>query len=149
MNVLTGRDSFFFNGQPLKIVGRPAEGYLVVIPDRAVSDHLEWESFGVRRRSRFRFEVINPAVLTGFVPKVGAPGTRVTITGMHLGHDAKVSFGGVAVPLVERTAEKLVVIVPPNAVSNVFEVRTTTATLRTAMFTVVKPAAAPPPPQKR
>jgi hypothetical protein len=149
VNVLTGRDSFFFNGQPLKIVGRPAEGYLVVIPDRAVSDHLEWESFGVRRRSRFRFEVINPAVLTGLVPKAGAPGTRVTITGTHLGHDAKVSFGGVAVPLVERTAEKLVVIVPPNAVSNVFEVRTTTATLRTSMFTVVKPAPAPVAPLPR
>ena len=145
VSVITGRDRFYFNGHELKIIGRPPEGYLVVIPDNAVTDHIEWESFGVRKRSRFKFEVIQPPTLTGMQPGSGPPGTRVAITGRSLGPDVRVSFGGIGVPVVERAADRLLVVVP-NAPSNVFEVRVGGAPpLRTPMFRVVRPTPIGPP----
>jgi hypothetical protein len=129
------------NGQPLKIVGRPAEGYVVVVPERASSDVIEWESFGVRRKSRFRFEVIDPPAVTGLEPTSGPPGTRVTLHGKHLLPNARVSLGGVGVVLIERSATRIVVTVPQTAVSNVFEVQSGGAALRSPLFTVTKPPA--------
>jgi hypothetical protein len=150
VSVITGRDRFFFNGHELKIIGRPPEGYLVLIPENAVTDFIESESFGVRKRSRFKFEVIQPPMLTGMQPQSGPPGTRVTLSGRSLGPDVRVSFGGIGVPLVERTAERLVVVVP-NAPSNVFEVRVgSAAPLRTPVFQVLRPTpTAPPSPAPR
>jgi hypothetical protein len=145
VSIITGRDRFFFNGHELKIIGRPPEGYLVLIPENAVTDHIEWESFGVRKRSRFKFEVIQPPVLTGMQPGSGPPGTRVAITGRSLGPDVRVAFGGIGVPVVERSAERLLVVVP-NAPSNVFEVRVGGGpVLRTPMFKVIRPTPIGPP----
>ncbi|MBI5480016.1 MAG: IPT/TIG domain-containing protein [Deltaproteobacteria bacterium] len=150
VSVITGRDRFFFNGRELKIIGQPPEGYLVLIPENAVTDYIEWESFGVRKRSRFKFEVIQPPMLTGMQPQSGPPGTRVAISGRALGPDVRVSFGGLGVPIVERSAERLLVVVP-NAPSNVFEVRVgSAAPLRTPMFRVLRPTPiGPPPPAPR
>ena len=144
VSVITGRDRFFFNGHELKIIGRPPEGYLVLIPANAVTDYIEWESFGVRKRSRFKFEVIQPPRLTGMHPTSGSPGTRVTISGRSFGSEVRVSFGGVGVPIAERSPDRLLVIVP-NAPSNVFEVRVGSVTLRTPRFNVVRPSPTLPP----
>ena len=64
----------------------------------------------------------------GKTPTSGAPGTRVTITGLNLSPATRVSFHGVPATIVSDTATSVVAIVPPGATTGRIMVTTPVGT---------------------
>lgn len=62
-------------------------------------------------------EVLDAAApaIDSVTPRLGAGGTRVTITGSRFGDQCSVTFGDLPAGVVARTASSLIVIAPPNA----------------------------------
>jgi hypothetical protein len=135
-------DAFFLGAVKLPIVERSAQGYVVTIPANAQSGVIEWESYGKRFSSKWRFQVLQPAAITGYAPTSGVPGTQVTISGANFTAQAKVFFGNTPCQIVKRQLPgTLVIVIPPTAAGADYlwvedgGVRVKTA----APFTVVAP----------
>jgi hypothetical protein len=111
-----GNDLFFLGQASLAIVEKGADFYVVQIPANAQSGPIEWESFGKRTASRFRFEVLQPASVASFTPASGPAGTQVTITGANFTNSTAVFFGLTACAIIRRNLPtQLVVVIPANA----------------------------------
>jgi hypothetical protein len=109
-------DAFFLGAASLAIVERQPEGYVVAIPPNAVSGPIEWESYGRRQATRFRFDVLTPPRLAGFSPTSGPTGTQVTVTGSDFSNRTVVYFGNLPCPVVRRVLPtQLVAVIPQNA----------------------------------
>jgi len=63
--------------------------------------------------------------ITGFGPRLGGPGTTVTINGSGLGTVNAVNFNGAQATIIFASANTLQVIVPPNAITGPIYVRDT------------------------
>jgi virginiamycin B lyase len=62
--------------------------------------------------------------ITSFTPATAAVGTKVTITGVNLGHASRVAFSGTTAAIVSNSSTKIVVRVPVGAVTGPITVTT-------------------------
>lgn len=109
-------DVFFLGNVSLPIVERTPEGYVVTIPAQAQSGNIEWESYGKRTVSRFKFTVLQPPAISSFSPTAGPVGTQVTITGANFSNKTAVFFESLPCQVIKRTLPtQLTVVIPQNA----------------------------------
>ena len=76
-------------------------------------------------------------------PTSGPPGTVVNVTGRRLAADATVSIAGTALPVLQRTANRLVVRIVDNAPSGYLAVTSASGSVRGPEFRVTPPPSAP------
>ncbi|MBI4508194.1 MAG: IPT/TIG domain-containing protein [Deltaproteobacteria bacterium] len=144
---LDAAGTFYLGQTALPVVKRAADHCVVTIPQGAVSGVLEWEAHGRRERTRWRFDVLLPPVLTSHEPKSGPPGSQVTLRGDRLSPQAKVSVGTQPCGIVARRGEKEIVIAIPAGVKGRTEIVVEDRGHRLAMpFEVIEPPPPPPPP---
>jgi hypothetical protein len=110
-------DAFFLGQVSLPIVERGPEGYVVQIPANAQSGHIEWESYGRRQGSRFRFEVLLPPTIASFSPASGPPGTVITVTGTNFTAKTAVFYGSLPCQITRRQLPTTLTAVIPNNAS--------------------------------
>lgn len=109
-------DRYYLNNVELAIVERHPEGYVVQIPAGAQSGVIEWESYGKREASRFRFEVLQPPSIASFSPTSGPVGTQVVVSGANFTAKTAVFYGNLPCRVIQRTLPGgLVVEIPGNA----------------------------------
>ena len=111
-----GSDVFYIGAVSLAVIERGADFYVLQIPANAATGLVEWESHGVRKATRFRFDVLQPPAITSFAPGFGPAGTQVTITGANLGPKTAAFFGSLPCTVVRRSPPgQLTIAIPPAA----------------------------------
>src|SRR5262249_56930421 len=106
-----------YGNLPCAIVRRLRDELVVDIPaDAAGVDLLSVEAAGQRAATREPFTVARGVPALGaFAPASGAPGTQVMLAASGFGPTAVVRLGGRTCNVVERGADRLVVVVPEGA----------------------------------
>jgi hypothetical protein len=106
-----------YGGLPCAIVRRGHDELLVEIPAEAAgADVLTVEAAGQRAASAEPFTVARATPLVGaFVPASGPPGTQVVLAAAGFGPAAVVRLGGRTCAILERGADRFVVVVPEGA----------------------------------
>jgi hypothetical protein len=69
-------------------------------------------------------KVVRPPQITGFSPTAGPAGSRVMITGAHLGGAQWLKFGGTRARISRSTGTTIIALVPKNARSGKITVHT-------------------------
>jgi large repetitive protein len=119
-------------GQRLPIVRLEPKRISVTIPIGSRTGKIAVGRSGYETATAGRFEVIYPPTLSAFTPSRGEPGTRVTLTGSHLG-GAEVFYGRQRIPVRSSQGEgSLVVEIPRAARDDRFRVRTRAGTAQSA-----------------
>jgi hypothetical protein len=138
----------FFFGARADIVSTSDSSVVAIVPDGAMDGPVTvLTEAGTAFWGAFTVQPPPPApVITDFNPKVGAPGTQVTIEGTNLDDAIQVTFGHTAADGLNRDpAGQLIAVVPPGAPAGTLAVVTTGGITRhaTAFQTLASPSPVP------
>lgn len=109
-----------FNGIKAKVITASGTSLKVIVPLGATTGKITIDYFGVAAESANDFTVEPSHAVTGFSPKIGAPGDVVTITGTNFDPvDARniVKFNGVQATVTNGNLTELQVTVPEGVTS--------------------------------
>lgn len=121
------QDEVWLKGRRLNVVSVLPNRIEVEIPQGAESGRFVIRGrYTVESTQVFTVQsIVQPPLITSFSPKEGAPGTRVTIYGKNFGrqlYENRVMLSGQPIRIEESTPERLIVVIPDNAISGPFTV---------------------------
>ena len=135
---------------PLPIIARKRGQLVVRLPNNiaAGKPHFFLRDKNLGSSSAKPFEVLASAVIDGFSPNRGAPGTQVIVTGRSFDKATRIFFGNVELPIAKRRPGRLWVTIP-NRIAGADYLMIDDGGVQSVSrdkFQVVQPAPPPPPP---